>query len=79
MKTNGIGIISWINVKSALVYGLLAMVIAIIAHKSIFGLDWYMLIDVAVMGVLTSFVKNFLTTNDGNFVGVVKVIDAPTE
>lgn len=71
--------ISWVNVKSALVYGLLAMVLAIIAHKSIFGLDWYALIDVAVMGILTSFVKNFLTTNDGNFVGVVKVIDTQSE
>lgn len=79
MKTNGIGVISWINVKSALVYGLLAVLMAIIANKSIFGLDWRILVDTAVMGVLTSFVKNFLTTNDGNFVGVVKVIDAPTE
>jgi len=79
MKTNGIGVISWINVKSALVYGLLAVLMAIIANKSIFGLDWRVLVDTAVMGVLVSFVKNFLTTNDGNFVGVVKVIDAPTE
>lgn len=79
MKTNGIGVISWINVKSALVYGLLAVILAIIAHGSIFGLDKYALVDVAVMGILTSFVKNFLTTNDGNFAGVVKVIDAPTK
>lgn len=79
MKTNGIGVISWINVKSALVYGLLAVLMAIIANKSIFGLDWRVLVDTAVMGVLVSFVKNFLTTNDGKFAGVVKVIDAPTE
>lgn len=76
---NGIGQLSWVNIKSAIVYGLLAVILAIIAKGSIFALDWRVLVDIGVMGVLTSFVKNIFTTNNGNFAGVVKVIDTPTE
>ena len=72
---NGIGKLSWINVKSALVYGLVAVALAIIANKTVFGLDWLVLADVGIMAVLTSFVKNLLTTSEGNFVGSVKTVD----
>ena len=76
---NGIGAISWVNVKSAIVYGLVAVILFIIAKGSIFGLDWRVITDVGIMAILTSFVKNFLTTNEGNFAGVVKVVDEPSK
>lgn len=68
------GKISIVNIKSALVYGLLAVILAIIAKGSIFLLDWRVLVDVGVMGILTSFAKNFFTTDSGNFAGVIRVI-----
>lgn len=74
---NGIGKLSWVNVKSALVYGIVAVMLAIIANKTILGLDWIVLLDVGIMAVLTSFVKNLLTTNEGNFAGITKVVDEP--
>lgn len=77
--------ISWINIKSALVYGVLsaflAMIIYAVGVGDVFLIDWKELANAGVYGllvVLVSFIKNLLTTDKGNFVGLVKVIP-PTE
>lgn len=79
---NGIGKLSWINIKSAIVYGLVAGLLAIgmyvIEIGSIFAIDWAKLADAGVMAMvvtLVSLIKNLLTTEAGNFLGVVKVIE----
>jgi glycyl-tRNA synthetase alpha subunit len=71
---NGIGKLSLENIYSALVYGVVAVALYIIAQGTVFGLDWRMLVDIGALGILSSFVKNLMTTDKGNFVGVVKVI-----
>lgn len=76
---NGILTLSWINIKSALVYGLIALILYVISTGSVFGLDWHILVNTAVMAILTSFVKNFFTNNDGKFANVVEVVDAPAK
>lgn len=84
----GLFTLNWANIKSAIVYGLMAMFFAAIINftdsvkdnGSIFGLDWHNIIDTTAMAVLGSFVslvsvlKNLLTTDQGNFLGFVKVI-----
>jgi len=75
---NGIFKLSWVNIQSAIIYGLIAVILYIISKGSIFGLEWKVLVDVGVLALLSSFVKNIFTTEKGNFVGVVKVIP-PTE
>lgn len=74
---NGLLQLSWINIKSALIYGAIAVCLYIISKGTVFGLDWKILVDVGVMAILTSFTKNFFTTDAGDFAGVVKVVDAP--
>lgn len=78
---NGIFKLDWANIKSALVYGLLwallAMAIDIEKAGSIFNIDWKMIVDggaIAFIAAVVSLLKNLLTTNQGNFLGVVKVI-----
>lgn len=85
---NGIFTLTWANVKSAIVYGLLVLVasfglsvIQSIFHAgSIFGLDWKHIVDTAVIATLPigiaslSILKNLLTDSSGNFLGVTKVI-----
>ncbi len=72
---NGLLKLNLENWLSAIVYGgLLSLATVIIQHNSVFGLDWHGLVDSFVIGTLVSLVKNLLTTNDGNFAGVVPVI-----
>lgn len=85
---NGLFTLSWSNVKSALVYGGLAVVVtflmvvgqSILDAGSIYGLDWATIIDkgaIAVIGVfvsLLSILKNLLTTSNGKFLGLLEVI-----
>ena len=78
---NGIFKLGWVNVKSALVYGLLSAILAIgmymLSVGSVFSLDFHELINAGVfgfLGVIISLVKNLLTTNSGNFLGAVEVI-----
>lgn len=68
------------QVISALISGLLIGVVAvasqILANGSIFGLDMHKLADVGAMAIITflvSFLKSFLTTNDGKFIGLVAI------
>jgi len=72
--------LSWVNVKSALVYGglwaLLAVMVEIKAVGNIFALDWQALANVGVMAFIAFVIvllKNLFTTDNGNFMGVVKV------
>jgi len=85
---NGIFTLTWSNVKSAIVYGLLvlfasfgfSLVQSILNAGSIFGLDWKHIVDTAVIATLPiiiaslSLLKNFLTDSSGHFLGVTKVI-----
>lgn len=71
---NGIFKLSWVNVYSAIIYGLLAMALYVISKGTIFGLDWKVLLDIGALGLLSSLIKNIFTTNEGNFVGLIKVI-----
>jgi hypothetical protein len=90
---NGLLKLDWENVKSAVVYGLLTMFVvfvisiseAVIAHGSIFGVDWKNVVDISSLKVLgvfisgISIVKNLLTTNDGKFFGLFTVVSDKTE
>ena len=78
---NGIFKLNNSNVKSALVYGLLwgllAVLLEVQSAGGIFNLDWKSIIDVGVLAVIASVIsllKNLFTTDSGNFLGVVKVI-----
>jgi len=82
---NGILELNWINIKSALIYGLLmaifAMLVQIKQAEELTKVDWGMIVSSGVMALVTatiSVIKNILTTDKGNFLGVVKVI-TPTE
>lgn len=73
--------ISWINIKSGLIYGLLwailAVFVRILAVGDVFKLNWMELLNIFIMGglgVFISLLKNLLTTTDGKFVDLVKVI-----
>ncbi len=78
---NGILKLDWTNVKSALVYGVLSAFLAIALYinevHSVFLIDWKALVNAGVFGGLTaviSLIKNLLTTNSGNFLGIINVI-----
>jgi hypothetical protein len=71
---NGLLKLNKTNVYSALVYGFVAVALVVISQGTVFGLNWKALVDVGIVGVLTSLVKNLLTTEKGNFLGSVKVI-----
>ncbi len=78
---NGIFKISWTNIKSALVYGLmvtlLTTIIYVINVGDLRSVNWYTVINMLALGSLgavASVLKNLLTTTKGNFVGIVKVI-----
>lgn len=78
---NGILSLSWANIWSALVYGLLwgllAVFIKISEIGNIFNLNWHDLLNVFIMagiGFLIPIIKNLLTTDKGNFLGIIKVI-----
>lgn len=80
--------LTWENIKSAVIYGLLTIFIvfvlsvieSILSAGTIFGIDWKSIIDKSVLaslGVLVMFVsmiKNMLTTSSGKFLGAVDVI-----
>lgn len=72
---NGILKLSWGNVRSALVYGLVAGVVNAAIYAvgvgDVFNLNWHFLVNGFVFGVITSVLKNLFTTDSGNFVGVV--------
>ncbi len=71
---NGFLKLSWENINSALVYGLLSLAGYLLKMGTIWGHDWHTLVDFFVLGVLACLVKNLLTTSDGNFAGIVPVI-----
>lgn len=77
---NGILKLDWISVKSSLVYGLLwallTVMVKVVEAGSFFSVDWKDLLDaggMAFMAVIIVLIKNLLTTNNGNFVGLVQV------
>lgn len=84
----GIFTIEWVNVKSAIIYGLMTLMTVFVLSVlqnildvgSIFGLNWKHIVDTAtittiptlIMGI--SLFKNFLTNNKGEFLGVTEVV-----
>ena len=75
------GNLSWENIKSALIYGLIVMLVAGLTYIVGLGdtslIHLHDLINVLVMSgatVLISLLKNLLTTASGKFLGVIKVI-----
>lgn len=85
---NGIFTLTWANVKSAIVYGLLVLGVSfalafaqgVLNAGSIFGLDWKHIVDTSVIATLPilvvslSLLKNLFTTSSGKFLGMTKVI-----
>lgn len=85
---NGFLTLTWSNLKSAFVYGVLTSTVTfvlvvgtlILSHGSIYGIDWANVIDkaaIAVIGILVAFVsvlKNLLTDSQGKFLGAFTVI-----
>jgi len=90
---NGLFTLTWSNVKSAVIYGLLTLGVTfglsiaqgVLNAGSIFGLDWKAIVDSAVIATLPvliatiSLAKNLLTTSKGNFLGSVGVIPDKTD
>ncbi len=90
---NGLFTLTWSNVKSAVIYGLMTMIVtfiyvtgsSILSHGSIYGLDWADIVNkgaIATLGILVSFtsiIKNLLTDSKGNFLGVLEVIPDKTK
>jgi hypothetical protein len=69
-----------VNLKSALVSGAIMGILAVASYilnvGDIFALDFKSLANIAAVAVLTavvSFIKSSLTTNNGNFLGAVRV------
>ncbi len=73
--------LSWINVKSALVYGLLSALVAVgiyaISIGDVFALNVHAIVNAFVfgfLGVFVSLIKNLLTDASGKFLGVTTII-----
>lgn len=73
--------INWVNVKSALVYGILWAILVVLIEMAkvgnVFALDWKELVNAGVFGFIAVFIsllKNLLTTDSGSFLGITKVI-----
>ncbi len=72
--------VSWVNVKSALISAFVTAVLGmagyVIGVGDLFKLNLHALINVGALSALTAIVsilKAFLTTDKGEFMGVVKV------
>lgn len=77
--------ISWTNMKSAIVSGILAAIVSmavyVIGLGDIFKTDLHSLINIGAISLLTTIVsllKSFMTTSSGSFLGLTKVVP-PTE
>lgn len=77
----GILQLDWSNIKSAIIYGILWAILVILMKihdaGSIFNLDWKALADAGAIALTASgitILKNLLTTEKGNFLGIAKVI-----
>lgn len=75
---SGIFTLSWGNVRSALCSAIVTAVLGgagyILGIGDVFKLDVHTLVNIGALAGLTAIVsllKNFLTSNQGNFVGVV--------
>jgi hypothetical protein len=72
--------VTWSNIKSALVSGVITGVLAIAGYiiglGDVFAIDIHSLVNVGALAVLTtvvSLVKSWLTTDAGKFVGAVEI------
>lgn len=78
---NGILKLDKENIKSALVYGLVfglgAVLLYMLKVGTVFALNWHMMVDAFVFGIIGSLVKNLFTTNDGKFLGMVNTVSTP--
>ena len=72
-----LGLLNWVEVKSALVLAfitaLVAIIVKVISAGSVFGLDWKVLVNTGTLAFLAFFVstlKDLLTTSKGVIAGV---------
>lgn len=69
--------ITFTNVKSALVSGVIAALLAVgllvVTNGDIFNLDWRVIANTAVITLIASVIKVLGTTRKGNFAGAVRV------
>lgn len=72
--------ISWVEVKGALVSGILMAILVVLIQMiqvgNIFSLDWKSLLNVGIFAFITSivsFLKSFLTNKTGKFIGKIQV------
>lgn len=72
--------LNWTNIKGAIVSAVITAVLAIAGYiigvGDIFSIDVHALVNVGALSVLTalvSVIKSLLTTQSGDFAGVVKV------
>jgi len=77
---NGLLALTWANVRGALVSGVITAVLGIAGYiigvGDIYKLDLHTLANVGALSALTtivSLIKNYLTSNQGNFLGTVNV------
>lgn len=73
--------LSWINIKSAIVYAilmaLLSMIVYVISVHDLWAIDTHVLINSGVLAFftgITSLIKNILTTDSGKFLGIFQVV-----
>ncbi len=85
---NGLFKLTWENIKSGAIYGILMLVSTIVLSiaqqvleaKTFLGLNWLAIIDSSAVAtlplviVVVSYVKNLLTTSDGKFLNATEVI-----
>lgn len=77
---NNLFTINWVNVKSALVSVVLAVILAtagyVIGLGDVFKIETHALVNVAVMAGLVgivSLIKSYLTDSNGKFVGTTQI------
>jgi hypothetical protein len=80
MLNSGIGQLSYADVKSAIVYGILAALLSMLLYAisigDVFAVNSHALVNAGFFGgaaVIVSFIKNLLTTSSGNFAGIVGI------
>lgn len=68
------------NIKSALVSAVLMAILTVagyvISLGNIFAIDWKVMANLGVISLLTglvSLIKNYLTNDDGKFVGTLQI------
>lgn len=80
MKKQSLYPIKWVEIKSAIVSGIYATVLAVLAyvigHGDVFSLDWKELTNFGILAGFTtcvSLLKSFTTTTEGKVLGITQI------